>query len=78
MHKSGSKLDPNNFRGISLINSMCKINTSSNNRLKHCCDDTDIITYSRAGYSTPDHASYAQQLFIKERWKVVWSLYHVY
>ena len=60
IHKKGSKLDPNNYCGISLIDSICKIFVNiMNSRLTQWCDDFDILHECQAGfgkkYSTMDN-----------------------
>jgi len=60
IHKKGSKADPNNYRGISLINSLCKIFVYILNvRLQNFCDENMLIDESQAGfrkgYSTIDN-----------------------
>lgn len=60
IHKAGSKGDPGNYRGISLINSLCKVFTCViNNRLQAFCNDNSILDESQAGfrkhYSTVDN-----------------------
>ena len=55
IHKKGSKLEPNNYRAISLINSLCRICV----RLTNWCEDNSVIEESQAGfrsqYSTIDN-----------------------
>ena len=58
--KSGSLLDPGNFRGVSLIDSLNKILTGMmNNRLSKCAKDFSKIDEAksgfRSGYSTVDN-----------------------
>ena len=60
LHKKGPLMDPNNYRGISLIDSVCKIFMQVlNTRLSKWCDDNNIIHESQAGfrknYSTFDN-----------------------
>ncbi len=60
IHKAGLKSDPGNYRGISLINGLCKIVTYIlNNRLQSWCNDNSILDESQAGfrkhYSTVDN-----------------------
>ena len=60
VHKNGSKSDPDNYRGISLIDAICKVFTSiSNNRLYKWCEENNIIDESKPGfrkhYSTIDN-----------------------
>ncbi len=51
IHKAGSQLDPNNYRGISLINGLCKIFTCIiNNRLQLWCQENSILDESQAGF----------------------------
>ena len=51
VHKNGPRDDPNNYRGISLINSLCKIFTCIlNNRLQKWCDRNNIIHEEQAGF----------------------------
>ena len=56
----GSKIDPNNYRGISLINCICKIFTSLISiRITKYCDSVELLGNEQAGfrknYSTCDH-----------------------
>ena len=60
MFKSGDKQNPSNYRGISLIDSLCKVFTSIlTSRLQKWCEDNNIISECQAGfrshYSTIDH-----------------------
>lgn len=60
IHKKGSKKDPNNYRGISLLNSLGKIFTGIIlNRLEIFAEEHKIINDFQAGYrkgySTIDH-----------------------
>ena len=60
IHKKGSKSDPNNYRAISLINSLSKVFTHIlRRRLTVWCENNDIIDESQAGfrsqYSTVDN-----------------------
>jgi len=60
LHKSGSRSDPNNYRGISLINIVCKVFSSVlNARLYTWAEANDKIDESQAGfrkgYSTIDN-----------------------
>ena len=60
VHKKGSVNDPNNYRAISLIGTICKIFVSIlNTRLSSWYDKNDIIEESQAGfrkgYSTSDN-----------------------
>ena len=60
MHKKGSINDPNNFRGISLINTVCKIFANILvARLDKWTDKFNVIHESQAGfrrqYSTIDN-----------------------
>ena len=53
-------LDPNNYRGISLINCICKIFTSLISiRITKHCDSVELLGNEQAGfrknYSTCDH-----------------------
>ena len=51
IHKKGSKSDPNNYRGISLIDSLCKIFVNILTiRLTKWCDNYDVIDESQAGF----------------------------
>ena len=51
IHEKGSKLDPNNYRGISLIDSICKIFVNiMNSRLTQWCDDFNILHECQAGF----------------------------
>ena len=59
VHKRGAKNNPNNYRAISLTNSVSKIFMHTlKNRLRIWCDDHNIIEESQAGfrrkYSTVD------------------------
>ena len=50
IHKKGSIHDPNNYRGISLIDSICKIFCHKlSNKLTKCSDSFNIIDESHAG-----------------------------
>ena len=56
----GSRIDPNNYRGISLINCICKIFTSLiSRRITKYCDGVELLGNEQAGfrknYSTCDH-----------------------
>ena len=56
----GSKTDPNNYRGISLINCFCKVFTSLlSNRITRYCDSIQLLGCEQAGFrkhfSTCDH-----------------------
>ena len=56
----GSKIDPNNYRGIRLINCICKIFTSLISiRITKYCDSVELLGNEQAGfckhYSTCDH-----------------------
>ena len=56
----GSEIDPNNYRGISLINCICKIFTSLISiRITKDCDSVELLGNEQAGfrknYSTCDH-----------------------
>ena len=56
----GSKIDPNNYRGISLINCICKIFTSLISiRITKYCDSVELLGNEQAdfrkNYSTCDH-----------------------
>ena len=58
--KTGSRTEPGNYRGISLINALCKIFTFIlNRRLQIWCEENNIIHESQAGfrkhYSTTDN-----------------------
>ena len=60
IHKSGSKMDPGNFRGVSLINSISKIFTGIlTNRLQKWSEENTVLDESQAGfrknYSTIDN-----------------------
>ena len=60
LHKKGSINDPNNYRGISLIDSICKIFCHIlSNRLTIWCDTFGVIDESQAGfrkqYTTSDN-----------------------
>ena len=60
IHKKGSKFEPNNYRAISLINSLCKIFVNVlTKRLTNWCEDNSVIEESQAGfrsqYSTIDN-----------------------
>ena len=70
LFKSGCKNDPNNYRGISLMDSTCKIFTSIlNKRLQNWCESHEILSESQAGfranYSTVDHIFPLQALVQK-------------
>ena len=56
----GSKMDPNNYRDINLINCICKIFTSLiGTRITKYCDSIELIGNEQAGFrknfSTCDH-----------------------
>ena len=58
--QEGSKFEPNNYRAISLINSLCKIFVNVlTKRLTNWCEDNSVIEESQAGfrsqYSTIDN-----------------------
>ena len=60
IHKNGPIDDPGNFRGISLINNLCKTFMGiMNKRLQTWCDEYKVIDESQAGfrklYSTADN-----------------------
>lgn len=60
IHKKGSVNNPNNFRAISLVNSISKVFTKIlSTRLSEWCEDNDVIDESQAGfrrgYSTIDN-----------------------
>ena len=68
--KKGSTADPNNFRGVSLINSMFKIFTNIlTNRLNEWTEKYNVIYESQAGfrsnYSTIDNVFTLQSLVKK-------------
>ena len=68
--KKGSKADPNDFRGVSLINSLCKIFTSIlTNRLNEGTEKHNVINECQAGfrskYSTIDNVFTLQSLVEK-------------
>ena len=51
IHKKGSKDDPNNYRGVSLLPEISKIFTSIiNNRLKVWCDTNEKIGEEQSGF----------------------------
>lgn len=51
IHKKGSQDDPDNFRGISLINIISKIFTSVlTERLSNWCEDENVIDEAQAGF----------------------------
>ena len=61
IHKKGSLSNPNNYRGISLIDCICKIFvTILITRLSNWCDECNIIDEAQAGfrkhYSTIDNS----------------------
>ena len=58
--KKGSEIDPNNYRGISLINCICKVFTSLiSSRITRFCDSIELLGSEQAGFrrgfSTCDH-----------------------
>ena len=60
LHKKGSLFDPNNFRGVSLINTICKMFTNIlTSRLDKWTEKFNVIHESQAGfrrqYSTVDN-----------------------
>ena len=60
LHKKGSVSNPDNYRGISLIDSICKIFMHIlSSRLSNCCEHYHVIDESQAGfrkgYSTVDN-----------------------
>ena len=60
LHKKGSLTDPNNYRGISLIDSICKIFMHVlSSRISNWCDSNFVIDEAQAGfrknYSTVDN-----------------------
>ena len=60
IYKNGNKTSPENYRGISLISSLCKIfNGILTKRLQSWCEDNQVIDESQAGfrkkYSTIDN-----------------------
>ena len=70
IHKSGSKSNPENFRGISLINSISKIFTNILTiRLQKWAENNNVIDESQAGfrkqYSTIDNIFSLQALIQK-------------
>ena len=70
IHKSGSKSNPENFRGISLINSISKIFTNILTiRLQKWAENNNVIDESQAGfrklYSTIDNIFLLQALIQK-------------
>ena len=57
IHKKGSKDDPNNYRGVSLLPEISKIFTSIiNNRLKVWCDTNEKIGEEQSGFRK-DHST---------------------
>ena len=51
IHKSGSLDDPGNFRGIYLINNLCKIFIGiMNTRLQNWCAEYNVLDESQAGF----------------------------
>ena len=70
IHKSGNLSNPENFRGISLINSVSKIFTNILTiRLQKCAENNNVIDESQAGfrrhYSTIDNIISLQTLIQK-------------
>ena len=60
IHKKGSRNDPNNYRAVSLINTISKIFTHIlTQRLNKWCDENGVLDESQAwfrkGYSTIDN-----------------------
>ena len=81
--KKGSTADPNNFRGVSLINSMCKIFTGIlTNRLNEWTEKYNVIHESQAGfrskYSTIDNVFTLQSLVQKHISKKKGRFYCIY
>ena len=83
IHKKGSKLDPNNYRGISLIDSLCKIFVNILTiRLTTWCDNYNVIDESQAGfrkgYSTTDNIFCLMSLIQKYLSKKKGRFYCIY
>ena len=60
IHKGGEENDPDNFRGITLNNSISKLYTLLlNDRLTYFCENNDTVKYNQIGYRkgfrTSDH-----------------------
>lgn len=60
IHKDGAKDDPNNYRGICIMNALLKVLcTLLNNRLNDFCDDRQLINKVQIGFKklcrTSDH-----------------------
>ena len=79
--KKGSRTNPNNFRGVSLINSMCKSFTNIN-RLKEWTEKFNVIHESQAGfrskYSTIDNVFTLQSLVQKHISKKGGRFYYIF
>lgn len=51
IHKKGDKCNPNNYRGITLINVMSKIfSLSLRNRINEWCESTDLFSENQFGF----------------------------
>ena len=80
LHKNGSKTSPTNYRGVSLIDSICKIfNGVLTKRLQKWSEENEVLDESQAGfrknYSTMDNIfplyAIAQKYLNKERGRFI-------
>ena len=69
LHKGGALTDPENFRGISLINSISKIYTGILTRVQKWAEENGVVDESQAGfrrgYSTIDNICSLQAVIQK-------------
>lgn len=85
IHKKGSLDDPGNFRGISLINTLCKIFMGiMSKRLQNWCDTYNVIDESQSGfrmhYSTIENIFCLQAVSQKylSKPKILWSFHRLF
>ena len=58
IHKEGPKKDPNNYRGICIMNALLKVLcTMLNNRLTTYCSDNNLIDIKQIGFEKGSRAS---------------------